>query len=251
MLNGNLDLTSLGIEFKKKNRILIADFLDQKFAESVYTGFLDLSKKNLWFQSNYGNQTHFDKGLFGQNAVNEHFCYKYEKYPLTNLNVTDILKIDSRRKGINYNDNLNLEIPEDHPLKQLVNFLNSNEINQFISTLTGFKLGESNLVSFASKYTRGDFHAPIIEENQRILYFILYMTKNWLINWGGNLVILDSNCSKVLENYTPEFNQMIIFDSISPHAVLPVSMYSQEKRYAIEGWYGEEANSGGRKIRAV
>ncbi len=233
MINNKLDIKNLEGEFKKKKRVLISDFLDEKFAESIYQGFLDLNKRNLWFQANFGNPKGFAKDL------NDNFSYKYEKYPLTNIDASDILKTDSRRKD--FNNDLNTELPEQHQLKQLSGFLNSSEVFNFMENLTSFKLHQDKLISVATKYTGGDYHATHSDDGR--LAFNLFMTRNWLINWGGNLVILDESCSKVLENYTPYYNQLLLFEAPLPHAVLPVSMYSQEERYTITGWYNKITSS--------
>ena len=107
-----------------------------------------------------------------------------------------------------------------------------------IQAITGFDATNNYPAAFASRYTAGDFNGTHNDINHfSAVAFVLNMTKYWLPCWGGNLVILDEDFDNIIEAYTPKFNTMIIFDVPIPHAVLPVSIYSQSERLAVSGWY--------------
>jgi Rps23 Pro-64 3,4-dihydroxylase Tpa1-like proline 4-hydroxylase len=247
MINKNLNFEKLKEEYKQKKRIVIRDFLEPDIAEQVYEGFLDLTERHLWYQVNYGDPRYYNKKLKGDAAVYAHFSYKFEKFPLTNFKLSHLIDFDARRKDIsklvkNNEEHPENELSEFHPLRKVSSLLNSRQGHDFISSLTGQSLTYDSCQCFASKYVAGDFNgshsdADYSGNSPRKVAYVFNMTKNWLVHWGGNLIILDHNFENVIEDYTPKFNSLIVFDVPLAHAVLPVSTYCQSERYALTGWY--------------
>jgi Rps23 Pro-64 3,4-dihydroxylase Tpa1-like proline 4-hydroxylase len=243
MLNKNLDIEKIKNEYKEKRRILIPDFLDTDVAEFIYKGFLNLTEKNLWYQSNFGNHRYFDKNMKGWESGSIHFTYKFEKYPVTNFKLSYLLDADCRRKNVNNlrdpdKEHPERELSESHPLRKMGAMINSKQFHNLITLITGYKLTYDSSYCFASRYTADDFMGAHSDGGlPRKVGYILNMTKHWLVHWGGDLVILDNTYKNVIEDYTPSFNNLILFDVPLPHAVLPVSIYCQSDRYALTGWF--------------
>lgn len=208
----------------------------------VYEGLMDLSRRNIWYQANYGNHRYFNPNLATGESLKAHFTYKYEKYPVTNFTLADLIEYDCHRKDEallkKYEDNPEFELAYDHPLRQAGRFLNSPEIHDFMMYITGKSLSYDNFICFASRYSAGDYNGSHNDGSfPRSIAFVLNMTKDWLIHWGGNLVVMDENFENVIEDFTPRFNNLVLFDVPLPHAVLPVSAFCPSDRYALSGWY--------------
>lgn len=246
MINTDLDFETLYSEYTKNRRIVIPNFFDTKFAEIVYKGFLDLDEKNLWYQANYGSPQYYDKNLEKKDFLFKHFSYRCERYPLTNFKLSDLLGHDSRRtiKGTaNISEaHPETELPEFHSLRKASNFFNSKQMHDFVSHLTDIKLTYNKLQCFASKYSAGDFlriHADGVfgEVTPRKVAFVMNMTKDWVVHWGGALAILDEQGENIIDTYAPKFNSLVLFDVPLTHTVLPVCNYAKENRYTLTGWF--------------
>jgi hypothetical protein len=249
MINRNIDIEKLTAEYKEKRRVQIIDFLEPEVAEHIYNGFQDLTARNLWFQINYGDPKFYDKKLKGDEALYAHFTYKFEKYPLVNFKLSSLLNYDGRRKDFDsrrqdaakiqlLEDHPENELSEFHPLRKISALFNSRQSHDFITMMTGHKVSYDSIICFASRFSAGDYQGAHSDGGHpRKVAFILNMTKDWLPHWGGNLVMMDENYEKVIEDFMPRFNSIVFFDVPIAHAVLPVSLYCQSDRYALTGWY--------------
>ncbi|MFN8575844.1 MAG: 2OG-Fe(II) oxygenase family protein [Candidatus Sericytochromatia bacterium] len=247
-----MSIINLGLDFEKIRNdflsndykyITINNFLADDIAEILYNGFKGLDK-SLWYQANLGNPKIYRKNL-STDSLSYQFSYKYEMFPLLNQNLLDMSNSGIRRQNMNMqiSNNPETEISMENPLRKISYFLNSDEMHNLISYITNTQLSYKKLICFASKYTSDDFLSlhtdrPInILQSPREIAVILNMTKNWLIHWGGILIILDEEEKNIIEAINPKFNSLTLFKVPLKHAVLPVSCHCNSERFALTGWY--------------
>jgi SM-20-related protein len=72
------------------------------------------------------------------------------------------------------------------------------------------------------------------EQHRRVAY-VLYMTRGWRADWGGQLQFLDGH-GEVEEAWMPRFNSLGLFLVPKPHVVTYVAPFATQPRYAITGW---------------
>ena len=240
------DFEQIKQEYSEKGFITINNFLNEKIAKSTYTGLKDLSEKGLWYQANHGNPKYYKKDLTIEDSNYFHFSFRYEMFPLKNYTLDEMKKSNILKKDIKHLDKINnnpeMELNYSHPLRQIGDFFNSDEMHNLITYITNNPLSANDALCFASRYTADDFLAIHDDGSTdsavpRRVAFVLNMTKDWLIHWGGNLVILNEECDEVIETHIPKFNSLVLFDVPLKHAVLPVSCNCQSERFAITGWY--------------
>ena len=247
MFRTDLDIEQLKYSYNKNKYVVIDNFLEECFAEDIYNGLQELTKKNLWYQSNYGNPRYVGKDLkLDLNSPdNITYSYSFERFPLVGFRLTDILSCDSRRKELNAlvdNNYPERELENEHPLRKVGELMNSDEIHDLVKTIISKELTYNKAQCFASRFTAGDFISihndrGVGKSSPRKVAFLLNMTKNWAIHWGGNLVIVDDACKNIIEAFVPSFNKLVLMDVATIHAVLPVFMYCQESRFSITGTF--------------
>jgi SM-20-related protein len=72
------------------------------------------------------------------------------------------------------------------------------------------------------------------EQHRRVAY-VLYLTRGWRADWGGQLQFLDAR-GDVEEVWMPRFNSLGLFLVPTPHVVTYVAPFATQPRYAITGW---------------
>jgi Rps23 Pro-64 3,4-dihydroxylase Tpa1-like proline 4-hydroxylase len=239
VINSKLDFEKIRQAYQVRNRIIIPDFLNEPAAEYIYKGFQDITANNLWYQMNYGNHKFFDKSKKFYVENKAHFTYKYEKYPVQNIPLSGLIAFRHNTEHlIQFANNPELELPENHAFRKLGEMLNSKEMHNIIAMITGLKITPEKVSCFASRYTAGDYNGAHDDGNApRVVAFVLNMTKYWLPHWGGNLTIFDDRYENIIDIFMPKFNSFSLFNVPLPHAVLPVSIFCQSERLAVSGWY--------------
>jgi len=245
MLNPGLNFETLKEKYLEKRYIQIKDFLREDVAELVHEGLKDVGERNLWYSVRMGNPRYFDRKRVKGNYMPDNFNFSYERFPLKNITIDDLKKDSFRYEQDNLKKlrlNPEMELPVEHPLRKLGDLLDSKEMHDLISFITKNPLSYYSVTLFASRFMPCDYislHSDSSYDgtSTRRVAFVLNMTKNWLVHWGGNLVVLDDSFENIIDDYMPRFNSLILFDVPLPHAVLPVSVYAQSERFAITGWY--------------
>lgn len=245
-INKSLDFNSIKNEFGKNGYIKIDNFFNEYTAEFLYEALKELNKKGLWYQANFGNPKFYDSTLTLEQSDARHFSYRYEMYPLKSYTLDSMKKSFIFRTDMNklenISDNPEMELKHNNILREVSDFLNSEYMHDLIGFITGNTLSYNDLVCFASRYTADDYLAPHNDSTHdrvspRRVAFVINLTKDWLLHWGGNLVILEEDKDKAIETFIPLFNNMILFNVPVRHAIFPVSCYCQSERFAITGWY--------------
>jgi len=107
--------------------------------------------------------------------------------------------------------------------RNLIHFLNSREIVNFIEVLTGINglIPDPHLAGGGlHELRRGGFlnvHADFNWHNKlrldRRLNLLLYLNKDWLPEYGGNLELWDKKMEHCVKEYEPVFNRCVIFST--------------------------------------
>ena len=151
------------------------------------------------------------------------FSYLYACYPM----------IQSYIKGLN---------PQ-WPLHAMTEFLNTDEVLEFVKTITGEKTC-NKLDCQATLYGPGHFlnthyDADTQKLANRKAAYVMGFTKAWPANWGGQLLML-SDDDTVETGFTPTFNSLILFKVPRRHLVTQVANFAGHGRYSITGWLLEK-----------
>ena len=72
------------------------------------------------------------------------------------------------------------------------------------------------------------------EQHRRVAY-VLYLTRGWRADWGGQLQFIDAQ-GDVEEVWMPRFNSLALFLVPMPHLVTYVAPFATQPRFAITGW---------------
>jgi len=108
--------------------------------------------------------------------------------------------------------------------KSLFEFLNSQQFISFMQTLTSIEeiLLPDNSLSGGGLHEikRGgvlkihtDFNKHPIKNLDRRINVLIYLNKNWKINYGGHLELWNKNMSKCIKKILPVFNTIVIFST--------------------------------------
>jgi hypothetical protein len=237
------DLEKYNKVFQKNKLVIIPNALSTDLANLLYDSIEDINDGNLWYQSQRGN-------LFYNNKMNikshHDFLYKFDKFPLSGSNLKSLigLKGDSRRLDyqdvLPFQDNPERELPENHPLRKFSAFLATDIATSPIKSIVGYDVPNSKPITFLSRYMAGDFlttHDDSGLNDNRLITFILSLSKGWKHHWGGQTLFFENEDDNVAQSISPEFNSLIIFEVPMNHCVLPVSTYANKPRYSISGWF--------------
>lgn len=116
-------------------------------------------------------------------------------------------------------------------------FLNSPAFLDFVRDLTGD--ARANFVDAqATRYDRGHYlnqHDDSDDTKGRLFAYVLNLTPNWRIDWGGQLNFIDAD-GHVSEAYTPAWNALNLFRVPQAHAVSCVAPFAGGSRLSITGW---------------
>jgi Rps23 Pro-64 3,4-dihydroxylase Tpa1-like proline 4-hydroxylase len=133
--------------------------------------------------------------------------------------------------------------------KDLKDFLNSTEIVNYISTLTGIKdilVDKHQLGSGCHQGGNGsyldihiDFNRHPITNHHRRLNFILFFNKNWTKEMGGVLELWDKDVKNCFKEILPTFNRAVIFETneISFHGYNKVRCPENVSRKSMAMYY--------------
>lgn len=99
-------------------------------------------------------------------------------------------------------------------------------------------LGLFDYESHFAQYDAGAFYKKHLDafkgQSVRVLSTVLYLNRNWLPEYGGELVLYSEAGDQVLEKVLPVFGRLIIFLSEKfPHEVVPARC----QRNSIAGWF--------------
>jgi Rps23 Pro-64 3,4-dihydroxylase Tpa1-like proline 4-hydroxylase len=124
-----------------------------------------------------------------------------------------------------------------HYLSAVTAFLNSAPVLDFARAVTG-KTAIAYASAQATRYRPGHFlnqHDDGTGRNRQVAY-VLNMTPNWRLDWGGALLFSDRP-GHISEGYPPAFNALNMFAVPQEHLVGFISPFAGAARYSITGWF--------------
>lgn len=234
-LNGVLRPQAYAPIFKAHRRLHIPDFLTKSSARALHQ---TVSETDGWIRS-----IHLAPGQDVDITMNE----LAEMSPDERVALEHSL-IDSSTDTVKYIFDAvrvtpNIEAGRDvtPAMRAIHDFVNGEGFLRFMRQLTG-----DDRIAFAdtmaTRYLPGHFataHADDLPGQHRLYAYVLNLTPEWLVDWGGVLVFPDEE-GHVAEGYTPRFNALNVFAVPQAHAVSVVSRLARAPRLSVTGWVHAE-----------
>ena len=107
----------------------------------------------------------------------------------------------------------------------------------FVRELTG-REGIERVSMMAARYLPGHFltlHDDAHEGERREVAYVLNLTKDWPVEWGGLLHIVEPDRRTVRTAIRPAFNRLVLMRPPMWHFVSQVASYAQAPRYTLTG----------------
>jgi SM-20-related protein len=227
-LNPGLDVGSIADAFRRHGRVHIPDILTADSAARVHrcleqeTDFSLLAKDGsgqaqAWRLATLAPQKQAELMTSAYSQARDQFHHLYDAHFMT-------------RDGEPYPD-------PSHYLAAVTAFLNSAPLLDFARAVTG-----ASAIAVASadatRYRPGHFlgqhddgHDP-----KRLVAYVLNMTPNWRLDWGGALLFSDRP-GHIAEGYPPAFNALNLFRVPQEHMVGFIAPFAGAARYSITGWF--------------
>jgi SM-20-related protein len=123
-------------------------------------------------------------------------------------------------------------------LHYVFEWLNDSRTLEVLRRITGIdtlvKVNAQATLYRPGHFLTGHDDSGYPEQHRRVAY-VLYMTRGWRAEWGGQLQFLDEH-GEVEETWMPRFNSLGLFRVPTPHVVTYVAPFATQPRYAITGW---------------
>jgi Rps23 Pro-64 3,4-dihydroxylase Tpa1-like proline 4-hydroxylase len=211
--------------FSIYKRVKINNIFDPSYAEKL---FLFLNNIKDWDLATGIGKNKYEKKNIPQNSNSNSLQIK---------NVNNAFSNDQFSYIFNRNMNgINMSYHE-FTLKQI---LSSQDFINKLNDITGLNLIKLTTL-FASKYKSGNFLSPHSDKGNGRLAFVIYLTKYWKPQYGGNLHFMNDDRTEIIDTFVPSFNDLILFyippnNGIS-HYVSHVVNGVKYNRFAITGWF--------------
>lgn len=229
-LDPNLDISALRDAFKRCARVRIPSFLDSASALSLHASLRArgdwlkvINSGDLLYELDRDVQATMEQAQVDalSQAVyagaRDGFQFQFES-----IRVPDD---DASRQKI------------DDPLARLARFMSSQAVLAVLREITGH-----DDIAFAdaqaTAYSPGDFltgHDDKVEGKNRIAAYVLGMTPQWRLEWGG-LLLFHGNPGEVDHGIMPGFNTLDVFSVPQLHSVSEVTRAAAFRRYSVTGW---------------
>lgn len=230
MLDPTLDPRTLKPAFDRFGRMHIPAFLTSDSAARLHAL---LNNETEWVVSTIGGGVVADVGL----------GYLADLSPAERARF-DALAHREAARGFHYMfDTVRISTPleKGRPLpaawREVAAFLNGGPFLDFIRALTGDPRG-AYVDAQATRFRPGHYlteHDDEKPEAGRLYAYVLNLTPDWRVDWGGLLNFIDED-GHVAEGYTPSFNALNIFRVPQRHAVSFVAPFAVAPRLSITGW---------------
>jgi len=233
IVHNAIDISQFRDIFRVKKMVLIENFCKPEFAELLYQYFDDLPREK-WYVSTYPESVQHIRPKHTLNVASNAAFIRHFRSVADAEFAKDAYAF--RFKRTRYPNNL----PEPGPELLLYQYLNSRVFLDVLEEVIGTQL-ESMNGSFASCYESGDFLARHNDANNGVVGFVLYLSKNWQADWGGEIEFMNRDTLAPHSSLLPGFNKLLIF-SINElrelqHEVKMISNKATGKRLAYSGWF--------------
>lgn len=215
-------------ELKNMGYLSINNFLDEEFAENIYSCLINEVNWGLTCTVDDKSEVYLQTKDVGQlDAVirekinnlqqEDKFQFIYNTYMMVTAYV-------EKRDPDLY-------------LNKVLEWLNSMNTLQYFKSLTQNK-HIIKLSAQATRYLPGHYltqHSDIHSGEGRLYACIFGFTKDWNPDWGGLLNIQDKE-GNIVKTLIPTYNTLSIFKVPKGHFVSMVTPLAQSQRLAITGW---------------
>jgi SM-20-related protein len=123
------------------------------------------------------------------------------------------------------------------PLAAFAAWWSGDEVLSLLRAITG-----ARHITFAdmqaTAYAPGDFltaHDDDVAGKNRVAAYVLNLTPNWRVEWGGLLAFHDESGPEVTA-LAPAFNRLNLLRVPQRHSVTEVTRAAAYRRYALTGW---------------
>jgi len=229
-LNKSKNITKLKQSYLNDGYVKLENALSNDTASLIHEKISSQAQWNLVFINNGVHQDSNNLDVEGWDDVHKNnltqlvhkqaenaFQYFYETIPIYDI----------------YYDKL---MPE-HFFNDIVKFLNSDAVLSYFREI----LQAPEITFLDAQITRfkaGHFlnrHNDDVKGKNRVAAFVINLTKDWCIDWGGALHILNNNLA-IEKSFVPSFNEINLFKVPVEHLVGYVSPFATGHRLSITGW---------------
>lgn len=233
MIDRNLNIESLSARFRQDGVVTVEHWLDTDFASSLHAHFSQLPDE-IWSTATKPSVDGSYRNTIPLTPENKDLVDKGKHYAK-----------EANERG-EFSFILN-RLVADHEASCscveciLRNNLGSSECASFVRGVTGFEVRAANGV-FVSWYDEGHFLSPHNDKANGTLGFIYHLSKDWKLEYGGNLILHDDNdVRRIRETFVPIFNCVTIFNLTTrashTHSVSRVTQRTPTKRLTVTGWW--------------
>ena len=244
-LNPNLDTSTIADNFKLAKRVRIDNVLEPGSAEAIfsclrnytawelaYTGQNDepmrVNHQDL-IKMSADELTTLSTGVHKRGATSYQYIYKF--FPMVDLITAG-------------------NVTENSMLFDIATFLNSAPFIKLARDITGnnqlVKLDpHANLYEpshFKNLHDDMRLDKNARDRSVRRYAVVLGFTKNWSVNWGGEMSFYPGPNPISAETSYPGFNSLEIFEIPVLHRVSMVMPFAAKGRYTITGWLREDSD---------
>lgn len=229
-LNPALDVDRLAHRFKDTQRLQIEDFLTQAAADALHA---HLRTDTRWRHIINGKDQVFetpadifdampaqqkaalDRAMFA--TAIEGFQFQY-----------DTIRVDDAPEARRKSSSL---------LDDFARFMSSEQTLNLLRRVSG-KPNIRFADAQATRYRAGDFltrHDDAIAGKDRVLAYVMNISRDWRAEWGG-LLLFNDDRGGLVDAMTPRFNTLSLFAVPQPHSVSYVAPYAAGLRLSVTGW---------------
>jgi len=236
MLNKNLNIQELSIEFNRDRIIRIDNFLEDSYADALHHFYTAEMPRDWWYLSTKPNRIGHEGNLDVTKIVDN---------PQINSEIAFKLAVATEYFNFGEFSYSFKRTIHDHPTEceckecNLRKFITSNECIGFVREVTGIGIEVAGTL-FSSLYEYGDFLSIHTDGPNGRVGFVYNLCKDWKADWGGLLNTLSKDGKKVVNTYIPGYNTLTMFDIESdeglPHFVSHV-VHKKAQRFSFTGWF--------------
>lgn len=236
-LNPALDPAALAADYRRSQRLQIADLLTEESARALHRLLSAATAWGLAWQAGEhgpGRLTQGEVGALGParqqemgNQLTEamqgrDYGFLYAAYPMLTA------YLERWAPG--------------GPHEAVFEAINGEDFLALIRTVTGIpELIKAD--AQATLYTPNQFLAMHSDEEaergRRVAYVLSLCAEDWRPDWGGYLNFFD-DAGDVIQGFRPRFNALNLFTVPQLHNVSLVPWFAPVARYAITGWFRDQ-----------
>lgn len=244
-LNPNLETARIAVNFKSTKRVRVNNVLEPTSAEAIFDCLRNYTAWELCHSGPNGEPIRVSNqelekmnahelkalatGVYSRGAISYQYMYKF--FPMVDLITAG-------------------KVTENSMLFDIATFLNSAQFIKFARDITGnnelVKLDpHANLYEpshFKNLHDDMRVDKSARDRSVRRYAVVLGFTKNWSVNWGGNMSFYSAPNPTSGESSYPGFNSLEIFEVPALHRVSMVMPFAAKGRYTITGWLREDTD---------